>query len=195
MLRSISIVTAVLATLALVAERATASDVVILRPGDVGEEREFFESLLRKARADCFCDFQMTNFLIGRFDINDDGRYELFVSYENSPFCGTFGCTNPVFQLQNGRWEEITVLDGGTPAMGAFDPRPNPYNYIIVSEERSDSYRTLIGREIGQQWSVDEITGKAAYHAFCLTLACLWDFTGIPEEAMPKPAKRRRKRQ
>ena len=193
MTRMLATLGTALAALMIAATRAAASDVVILRPGDVGEEREFFESLLEKARAECFCNFQMTNFWVGRFDINDDGQYELFVSYENSPFCGTAGCTNPIFQLQNGRWQEIAGLDGGRSAVGGIDPRPNPFNYIIVSVERFDSYRTLIGREIGMQWSVDETTGEAGYHLFCLTLRCLWDFTGPPDELLRKPAKRKRR--
>lgn len=193
MMLLISTIAATMAMAMMLGGHAAASDVVIMRPGDVGEERAFFETLLERARADCYCDFQMKDFWIGRFDVNDDGRYELFVSYQKFPFCGSFGCPNPVFELQNGQWQELTGLDGGAQVYDGLPPGSSPYGYIIVSDERFDSYRTLIGREIGQQWSVDETTGRAGYRAFCLTLACLWDFTGPPEEELPKPAKRKRR--
>lgn len=198
MLRIVAMIAAALTTSVVDITRAAASDIVILRPGDVGEEKAFFESLLVRARAECFCDFQITDFQIGRFDVNDDGQYELFVSYGKFPFCGSFGCHNPVFQLQNGHWKPITELDGGTWTFGAFDTRPNRLHYviaIIVADERFDSYRTLIGGEMGVQWSVDETTGEAGYHSFCLTPRCFWNLPSFPEAEPPKPAKRKRRRQ
>lgn len=131
---------------------------VILRSGDAGPERAFFERLLRETRAECDCDFTMDRFHIGRFDLNDDGRYELFVWYEHSVYCGSAGCKNAVFEWQGSQWKDIASV------------------HAWVDSERIGGYRTLLGEESGERWGLDETTGEQGYHHFCRTLWCLQDF-------------------
>lgn len=171
-------------TLLLWSSMALASDFVIMRPGDVGEDGPFFEELLQQTRKQCGCetctcpDLEKRDLYIGRYDLNGDGVEELFVVFSRS--CGTAGCENPIYQKRHGTWVEIAGLDGG----GWISPEESgatQCQFIEVPGERRHGWLTLIGLEHGLRWVRDRRTGKIDYTWFCLTQECRHE-TGSPLE-------------
>lgn len=166
---------------------ALASDFVIMRQGEVGEDRAFLEAWLEPIRAGCIdcepcgCDrLSVDELYIGRYDINGDGQPELFVVIGSSYFCGTAGCENPIFQKRNGHWVELTGLDGGG-WIGSDETGGSNCHFIEVPGERRHGWLTLIGLETGLRWRRDRRTGRIEEIAFCLTRQCRHE-TGDPLE-------------
>lgn len=48
----------------------------------------------------------------GYFDLNEDGRPELFVLVGYFGWCGTAGCITDIFEKRNGMWRKLTSTSG-----------------------------------------------------------------------------------
>ena len=146
-----------------------------------GEDRAFFEELLRKenpaqppANAEEAKQYlTLDNLFIGRFDLNDDGVPELFVSFQHSYVCGSFGCDTRIYQRLDRRWDHLTTvsMQGG----------------VFVLDERIGGWRSLCASEHGVRWGKDPRTGQEEYLSFCISKQCAHeleeDFT--PENMPP----------
>jgi hypothetical protein len=143
---------------------ALAYDRILLRPGDVGADASFLQRLLDQDKEDLaprpYDDrdeedmkwseeyvrkwINFDHVYVGRFDLNDDGKHELFVMLGWG--CGTAGCRTYLYGQTAAGWKEIPVF---------IDPRPvarrNAYQ-LFASEERIGGYRTLVGSEFGGRW-------------------------------------------
>jgi hypothetical protein len=162
---------------------------VELRDGDVGGDGVFIRLLLQEVRAECrSCveipgrEFTIDNFGIGRFDLDNDGIDELFVTYIHAAQCGTAGCPTKIFQLQAGAWVQI----GSTFSEASYDPDrdvANPYS-IYVLDEWTNGYRTIVGVDHSFRWGTLE--GRPYYGEMsCASERC------FREEAEQAAAERR----
>jgi hypothetical protein len=123
---------------------ALAMDTVKLRRGDVGKERDFLNRYVRDEQQRRESDrYPRTKHLyVGRFDLNDDGQYELFVWSPPPPGedTGTAPLFANIFQKIAGEWTHLGLVD--------FSCRRR-ICMIDISEERFHGWRTILGREHG----------------------------------------------
>lgn len=165
---------------------AVASDRIVMRLGWFQGDRDTIRRLIREDRylnesfdatgQDEF-KFAMGDLYIGRYDLNDDGKDELFVLIEHMVYCGTIGCTAYVYESENGQWKLLTMISVDQVTRdGQAYYLTSPKNFVDAFIEEcavarhhlsripavNAGYRTLFGFQGGMYWN-----GKA-YYPFCL---------------------------
>lgn len=112
------------------------------------EERAFVESLLAREHAAGGIEVEIDDFFVGRFDLDGDGQYELFVLFGHSVHCGTAGCSMKVYRRSiDGIWRELT----GFTVLG-FSARMNAH-YVDIDDAPGARFRTIRSWTEGQRWS------------------------------------------
>jgi hypothetical protein len=165
------------------ASSALAMDVVTLRRGDLGKEREFLSKYVRDARAgnedDRRPDYpRRKDLYVGRYDLNGDGQYELFL-FQDPPWdTGTAPRFAVIYQKIADNWTAI----GDVPPIGRGRTCT-----IEVSEERFHGWRTVLGDEYGLMfgaWTEEHIRlarlmrmpiVEHSYVGICFTDRCAWE--------------------
>jgi hypothetical protein len=158
---------------------ALAMDSVTLRRGDVGKERDFLNRYVKDERKRHESDRypRGKHLYVGRFDLNDDGQYELFVWSPPPPGedTGTAPIFAGIFQKIAGEWARLGVVD--------FYCRRR-ICMIDISEERSHGWRTILGVEHGLRfgaWTEEHIrlrhlmgqpVVEHSYVGICLNYRC-----------------------
>lgn len=118
-----------------------------LYPGYVGEDLAFFKGLLAREQADWGPQVKMRHLCIGRFDLDGDGQYELFVLFCHSIYCGTAGCSMEVYRRDaDGTWHKLTEL-----TVSGFSGRMNA-RYVDIDDAPGARFRTVRSWSEGQRW-------------------------------------------
>ena len=102
------------------AEPAIAAEQVVMRLDNFGEDLSFVDGFLRRSWPQHYKpdeplewpELTLDRVLVGRYDVNGDGRRELFAYIAYAPFCGTVGCPTHVFEGRRGAWSEIEAVSG-----------------------------------------------------------------------------------
>lgn len=119
-----------------------------LYPDCAGEERAFVESLLAREHAAGGIEVEIGDFFIGRFDLDGDGQYELFVLFGHSVHCGTAGCSMKVYRRGvDGDWYKLTGF-----TVSGFSDRMNAH-YVDIDDAPGARFRTIRSWSEGQRWS------------------------------------------
>ncbi len=161
---------------------ALAMDVVTLRRGDLGRESDFLRKYVRDARSgyedDRRPDYpRRKDLYVGRFDLNGDGQYELFLFLDPPGDNGTAPLFAEIYQKVAGNWTAIGIV----PPIGRGRTCT-----IEISEERIHGWRTVLGEEFGLRfgaWTEEHLRNarlmrrpivEHSYVGICLTDRCAW---------------------
>ena len=156
---------------------ALAMDAVSLRRGDLGKEREFLEKFARDwgGLSSVYIP-RKKDLYVGRFDLNEDGQYELFAFYQPPYDTGTAPLFVSIFQKIAGKWTGIGIV----PPLACSRRTCT----IEVSQERFHGWRTILGHEYGLRfgaWADEHIRGarlegrpvvEHSYVGICFTDHC-----------------------
>lgn len=155
------------------------------RAGDFGKDRAFFRSYLaelRKKWGRWHGPLTAKSIYVARFDLNDDGQYELFVWHIDPIDYWPFQPVG-IFRKRDGKWEEFEAID-------PFWDKEKGDFWLEISEERAFGWRTIVGGDEGLQagaWTDELIrqyrrTGQRfeidGYAPICFTDRCLTEVDG-----------------
>ena len=133
-----------------------ADERVIMRRDNFGQDFAFIDRYLRQTWPRHYgtdepaagLELTRDRIWIGRYDVNDDGRDELFVFMGIS--CGSVGCPTAVFEKRNAEWEnifsDISVL-GHRRIGGAF------VYFLEVWRNPDTGYKTVFSYYAGFRWT------------------------------------------
>ncbi len=76
--------------------------------------------------------FALDSVYVGRYDVNGDGRAELFVHVQFIGLCGSAGCPTYVFERRNGEWTKVSEVDGD-PSMPVWVDPESGYKTVYSS--------------------------------------------------------------
>ena len=162
---------------------ALAMDVVTLRRGDLGRETDFLRKYVRDAR-DSYHHTRRPGYprtkdlYVGRFDLNGDDQYELFLFLDPPGDNGTAPLFAEIYQKVAGNWTAIGIV----PPIGRGRTCT-----IEISEERIHGWRTILGYEYGLRfgaWTEEHIRlarlmrtpiVEHSYVGICFTDRCAWE--------------------
>lgn len=179
-----------LVALALVLQGASAQADEAIPPayGGLGDDQASVAAFLRDHpvlgryfsasadRAKTGHEFSIDDIRVGRYDVNDDGKPELFLLVTKGVFCGTAGCPAYILTRKRNGWDLLATLYVANQMAGNHDVLFGAWRgmsgkvyddkirqYVDVSIPAINKrYRTLYSAYWGVRW-----TGSA-YESFCL---------------------------
>ena len=142
---------------------AYAAERVVMRLDNLRQDVAFIDSYLKRNWPHYYKpnepldwpELTLDRVLVGRYDVNADGRSELFVYLAYGPFCGTAGCPTHVFEGKHGEWSEIEAVSGFM-ALGTRSIDGAWVQVLDVWTDPASGYKSVFSTLSGLRWTGTE---------------------------------------